>query len=184
MSDVYFCSTNSTKHDDIAHVFAGSTRPPRPLILRQLVEPLSSDLDFVVRQKAMTAYRKALVPLFVEHGALRIDYLDGLPGPMVKVFWESIGNRLCSILPPAADARRAHQVQKVCFCDGQRLHVYTGEVHGVIADAPRGTGGIHWEPAFVPDGYTQTFGEMARAQRLAASASASAFAALRANLGI
>jgi XTP/dITP diphosphohydrolase len=184
MKPVYFCSTNPEKHADVAHVFAGSPSPPRRLVPRELVEPLSSDLEVVVRAKAMAAYRKALVPLFVEHGALHVDHLNGLPGPMVKIFWEKLGDRLGSLLPPAAALRRAHQIQKVCYCDGRTLRVYTGRVEGTLADAPRGTGGLHWEPIFVPDGQTQTLGEMSRAQRLAESASAAAFAALRADLGI
>jgi XTP/dITP diphosphohydrolase len=96
---------------------------------------------------------------------------------MVKIFWEKLGDRLGAIIPPGA-TRRAQQIQKVCYCDGRRLMVFTGRVEGTIADAPRGTGGLHWEPIFVPDGQTRTLGEMSRAERLAASASAQAFAGL------
>jgi XTP/dITP diphosphohydrolase len=184
MGAVYFCSTNETKHDDVAHVFAGSASPPRRLYVRELPETLTEDHDELVREKAMAAYRKALVPLFVEHGALCIDYMNGLPGPMVKLFWARLKNNLCTLLPVEPRERRATQVQKVCYCDGRRLTVYTGRVAGTIADAPRGDGGIYWEPAFVPDGHTRTLGEMTRDERLATSASAQAFAALRVDLRI
>lgn len=185
MGAVYFCSTNTDKHADIQHIFQGSPTPPKPIVLRNLVEPLSNDLDVVVRDKAMAAYRRAMVPLFVEHGALHVDHLKGLPGPLVKVMWERLGETLCSLIP-AGESRRAHQIQKLCYCDGRKLRVYTGRVDGIIADAPRGNGGIHWEPSFMPDGDSgkRTLGEMTRAERLAASASAAAFAALRAELKI
>jgi XTP/dITP diphosphohydrolase len=39
--------------------------------------------------------------------------------------------------------------------------VFTGKVFGSIAWPPRGTRGFGYDPIFVPDGYTETFGEMA-----------------------
>ena len=35
-----------------------------------------------------------------------------------------------------------------------------GEVRGTIADAPQGTGGFGYDPVFIPDGYTETFGTL------------------------
>ena len=35
-----------------------------------------------------------------------------------------------------------------------------GEVRGRIALAPAGTGGFGYDPAFIPDGYDKTFGEL------------------------
>jgi XTP/dITP diphosphohydrolase len=37
---------------------------------------------------------------------------------------------------------------------------FTGEVHGTLVWPPRGARGFGYDPIFVPDGYTQTFGEM------------------------
>lgn len=39
--------------------------------------------------------------------------------------------------------------------------VFTGKVFGAITWPPRGTRGFGYDPIFVPDGYTETFGEMA-----------------------
>jgi XTP/dITP diphosphohydrolase len=36
----------------------------------------------------------------------------------------------------------------------------TGTVEGVVASAPRGSGGFGYDPVFVPDGETQTVGEL------------------------
>lgn len=178
---IYFVSSNERKHEDMQYVFKGSERAPRPLRM-EVPEVLSSDLDTVVREKAVAAYRLALVPLFVEHGGLFIEHLNGFPGPLVKPFWERLQDKICSLIP-AGESRAARVEQKICYCDGRTLRVYTGSVHGEIAPERRGDGGIHWEPMFIPAGHTLTLGQMPREERLRCSASAEALQAFRRDLG-
>ncbi len=178
---LYFVSSNPTKHADVTRIFADSRTPPG-MLRRDLVEILSFDLETVVKEKAKAAYRADQVPLFVEHGALYLEHLNGLPGPMVKLFWERLDHRLCEIVP--AGARRARVEQMVCHCDGRRLTVYKSVVEGVIATEKRGTGGMHWEPMFIPDGHSKTFGEMDPDERIEAHAATRAYRALRAALGV
>jgi len=83
------------------------------------------------------------VPLFVEHGALYIDHLNQYPGPMVRLFWEKLGDTICSLIPDGA-SRAARVVQKVCYCDGKRLQVFEATVKGTILREAQGQGGIHW----------------------------------------
>ena len=179
---VYLSSSNPLKYSDVTQCFEGSASPPRWL-RQDVTEILSSDLDALVRAKAMAAYRQALVPLFVEHGGLYIDHMKGLPGPLVKPFWEKLEERICELIPEGA-TRRAHVVQMVCYCDGKVLRTYEGRMEGVIAPERRGDGGIHWEPVFIPDGLTQTLGEMAQDQKLRWSGTAKAYAQLRSYLAI
>jgi XTP/dITP diphosphohydrolase len=179
---LYFVSSNLKKHQDVARIFGDSESPPRSL-MQPLVEVLSSDLETIVKEKARVAYKQALVPLLVEHGALYIDYLNGLPGPLVKLFWEKLGDRLPSLLPATA-SRRAEVIQMVCYCDEKKLHVYKGQIRGTIAEQKRGSEGIHWEPMFIPDGHEKTLGEMQPDERIAAQAATLAYKALRKDLGI
>ncbi|KYF51619.1 hypothetical protein BE08_27805, partial [Sorangium cellulosum] len=182
MGMVYFVSASERKLEDMAHAWQGGTTPLRPLRL-DVPEVLSSDLDTVVRQKAIAAYRLALVPLFVEHGGLFIEHLNGFPGPLVKPFWERLQDRICSLIPPGL-SRAARVVQKVCYCDGRTLRVYTGSVLGEIACERQGDGGTHWEPMFIPAGHTRTLGQMPREERLRCSASAEAVRAFRSDIGL
>lgn len=179
---VYFVSSNKQKHEDVARLFRGSKSPPRSLY-QPLVEVLSWDLETVVREKAKAAYQRALVPLIVEHGALYIDHFEGLPGPMVKLFWERLDHDLPGKIPAGA-SRRAHVIQVVCYCDGRRFQLYKGRVDGVIAPEKRGPRGMHWEPMFIPDGHTKTLGEMRTDERLAAQAFTQAYKELRRDLRI
>ncbi|NNC21179.1 non-canonical purine NTP pyrophosphatase [Corallococcus exiguus] len=179
---LYFCSSNPQKHADVAHFFRDSKSPPRAL-WQEVIEVLSSDLSTVVREKALAAYKTALVPLFVEHGGLYIDHLKGLPGPLVKPFWTALQGDICTLIPDGS-SRRAHVVQMVCYCDGKKLQLFEGRVDGTIALERRGDQGIHWEPVFIPDGQSRTIGEMALDEKLAFGANAQAYAQLRAELGI
>ena len=40
------------------------------------------------------------------------------------------------------------------------VELFKGTVDGTLIWPPRGTNGFGYDPMFVPDGYTQTFGEM------------------------
>jgi non-canonical purine NTP pyrophosphatase (RdgB/HAM1 family) len=179
---LYFVSSNRQKHADVARIFADSKRPLR-ILDRELVEILSSKLDDVVKAKAKAAYRATMVPVLVEHGALYIDYLKEFPGPMVKLFWQKLGDHLPTLIPSGVP-RTARVKQMVCYCDEKRLHVYSGEVTGVIAPERLGSAGIHWDSMFIPDGHTKTLGEMGADERIAAHAFGKAYAAMRADHGI
>ena len=58
--------------------------------------------------------------------------------------------------------------------------VFEGRVFGTLAWPPRGYRGFGYDPIFVPEGYTQTFGEMAPAEKNALSHRMRAFEKLMA----
>ena len=59
--------------------------------------------------------------------------------------------------------RRARFVSVVAIAspDGTILNLSEGISEGIITSVPRGTGGFGYDPVFVPDGYDQTFAELA-----------------------
>ena len=58
--------------------------------------------------------------------------------------------------------RSAHFVCVLCLADaeGRVLFETRGTFPGVITDQPRGDNGFGYDPMFLPDGHTRTFGEM------------------------
>ena len=58
--------------------------------------------------------------------------------------------------------------------------VFEGKAFGTLAWPPRGRRGFGYDPIFVPEGYTQTFGEMAPAEKNALSHRMRAFEKLMA----
>lgn len=71
--------------------------------------------------------------------------------------------KLLSALEAVGDAnRRAAFVCVMAVSDetGTARFTAEGRCSGTIAAAPRGSGGFGYDPVFVPDGYTKTFGEL------------------------
>ena len=125
-----------------------------------LPEVQALDLETVIASKAQLAC-KVLggAPVIVEDTGLFIDCWKGLPGALIRWFEETVGPAgICSMLEGFAD-RRARAQTMVAAYDGS-LEVFSGEVHGQIAHAPRGDQGFGWDTIFIPDGETRTFGEM------------------------
>jgi len=52
---------------------------------------------------------------------------------------------------------------------GQLTRVFEGKVFGTVVWPPRGTRGFGYDPIFVPEGYSETFGEMHPAKKNAMS---------------
>ena len=62
------------------------------------------------------------------------------------------------------------------------LHVFEGEVHGRLTFPPRGTKGFGYDPIFVADGMSETFGEIDPSLKHSISHRARAFEKLKAFL--
>jgi XTP/dITP diphosphohydrolase len=155
--DWYYTTSNPEKLREFRHVFGTSSRIGYLSI--PVMEILEVELEKLIVAKATEAYRAARVPVLVEHGALCIDALNGLPGALVKPVWTALGTGLCSLVPPTHRTARVRSA--FCFCDGRERKVLLAEVEGEIASTPAGNGGFHWDPLFIPKGETRTFAEMA-----------------------
>ena len=125
-----------------------------------LPEVQALDLETVIAQKAQLAYG-ALggAPVIVEDTGLFIKCWKGLPGALIRWFEETVGPAgICSMLEGFSD-RSARAQTIVAAYDGS-LQLFSGEVRGQIAKAPRGDHGFGFDKIFIPDGETRTFGEM------------------------
>ena len=77
--------------------------------------------------------------------------------------------------------RRAKFVCLLCLANPQgAVQFFEGTVAGCLVWPPRGTKGFGYDPMFVPDGHSITFGEMDPDKKHAISHRARAFAAFRA----
>jgi XTP/dITP diphosphohydrolase len=52
----------------------------------------------------------------------------------------------------------------ICWPDG-RVETFEGRVDGELVFPPRGTAGFGYDPIFLPDGHSRTFGEMTSAEK-------------------
>lgn len=143
-----------------------------------LPELQSLDLEEIIRAKAEAASAAVGQPVLVEDTSLAFSVWNGLPGPLIRWFLESVGNAgILRMLDGHAD-RTAVAQSAVAYTDGIGTHVFVGETRGQIALAPRGDKDFGWGPIFEPDGVGRTFGEMERAEKHRYSMRARALAQL------
>ena len=125
-----------------------------------IYEIQSLDLEEIARHKAQEAYKQVEKPVLVEDTSLIFNALNLLPGPLIKWFLTSLNNEgLCTLLDSYKD-RSA--VAEVCFAlyDGSEVRIFKGEAKGTISKVPKGEQGFGWDPIFIPEGYSITWGEM------------------------
>lgn len=104
-----------------------------------------------------------------DDSGLEVEALGGVPG-IYSARYGGDGataaermNKLLSELSRTGDAtRRARFVCVIALTDSASAQVktFTGTCEGRIADEPRGSGGFGYDPIFIPDGYTESFGEL------------------------
>ena len=119
--------------------------------------------------KALGYARQAGVFTLADDSGLEIDALEGAPGVRSARYlgdhasYADRMNALLTALKAANDvARTARFVCALAIASDKQEMLYTteGTCEGRIAGSPRGTGGFGYDPVFLPEGFTQTFGEL------------------------
>ena len=74
---------------------------------------------------------------------------------------EAVEQKLRAQGAATPDRRAAHFVSSLCVAwpDGH-VEDFEGRVDGTLVWPPRGGKGFGYDPMFLPDGYSRTFGEM------------------------
>jgi XTP/dITP diphosphohydrolase len=126
---------------------------------RKLDEIQHEDVDALVRDKCIKAFRLIGRPVFVEHTGLFIEALNGFPGGLTKLFWDTVGAERVADLFGRNGGSRVLARTRIGYCDGERVHQFEGAVSGVFAPEPRGESSA-WDCVFVPEGFDETFAEL------------------------
>ena len=133
--------------------------------------------------KALAAATASGKPALADDSGLVVDALDGDPG-IYSARWAGAKKDFVLAMSKVEDAlqakraqdRRAHFVAALAlgWPDGH-LETFVGRVYGTLVWPPRGNHGFGYDPMFVPDGHTQTFGEFDPAYKHSISHRADAF---------
>jgi len=123
----------------------------------------------VALEKAKVAYALLKRPVIVEDAGVELKALGGFPGPFIK-FWEKLGGleSICRAADGLKD-RRAEAVCALVAYDARGPQPFEGRAAGTIAPSPRGTQGFGWDPVFIPEGDSRTWGEVTPAEKDARS---------------
>jgi XTP/dITP diphosphohydrolase len=147
-----------------------------------LPEPEETEDSFIgnAKLKALAATRASNLPALADDSGICVDSLDGAPG-IFSARWagptKDFGNAMDRVLKGiAGKPRGAHFVAALALAwPDDHCEVFEGKVFGTLADAPRGSRGFGYDPIFIPDGHTITFGEMDPAKKHEMSHRAVAF---------
>ena len=138
-----------------------------------LAEPDETGRSFQAnaRIKAITAALASHLPAFADDSGLTVDALGGDPG-IYSARWagpqkdfslamRTVEDKLRACGADAPAQRRAHFVSALCVAwpDGH-AEEFEARVDGALVWPPRGDKGFGYDPMFLPDGHSRTFGEM------------------------
>jgi XTP/dITP diphosphohydrolase len=139
----------------------------------KLPEPDETGMSFRenARIKAEAAATASGLPAFSDDSGLAVDALDGAPG-IYSARWagpdknfpramETIEQKLGEHGATTPERRKAQFVSALCVAwpDGH-TEEFEARVDGTLVWPPRGDQGFGYDPMFLPDGHTRTFGEM------------------------
>lgn len=135
-----------------------------------LPEPEESGLTFAdnARIKATAAARASGLPAFADDSGLVVEALGGEPG-IYSSRWAGPNKDFAAAMQAIEDKvrasgngnRRAHFVSALCLAwpDGH-TEDFEARVDGTLVWPPRSSQGFGYDPIFLPDGHSRTFGEM------------------------
>ncbi len=155
---LYFITSNDYKKEEVVKIFTGTSIELQVVAL-QIQELMHIDLEVIVKDKLLKAYKAFGLPCAVEHGAIHIDALNRLPGGISKVVWDSVGDKICNFIQ-AGESRSAIAKSLVGYCDGKKMYFFPGETKGEIAQEAKGDRKFQWDPIFIPNGSSSTYAEL------------------------
>ncbi|WP_295556870.1 RdgB/HAM1 family non-canonical purine NTP pyrophosphatase [uncultured Hyphomicrobium sp.] len=158
----------------------------------KLIEPEETEPTFEgnARLKALAAAEASGLPSLADDSGLEVDALGGAPG-IYSARWAGPGKDFALAMERVHDALaekgawdglppRANFISVLCLAWPTGEHrLFVGRVFGTLRWPARGGNGFGYDPMFVPDGASQTFGEMEPEAKYAVSHRTRAFEAFK-----
>lgn len=116
--------------------------------------------------KARTAYSLFNIPVLADDSGLCVAALGGAPGIYsARYAGEPVNpdrniDKLLSELSTEKEPLTAHFNSTLAFINGTDEFVFEGLLKGQIIRERRGKNGFGYDPVFIPDGYSETLGEL------------------------
>ncbi|MBO0904098.1 RdgB/HAM1 family non-canonical purine NTP pyrophosphatase [Jiella sonneratiae] len=126
--------------------------------------------------KALAAMRATGLASLSDDSGIAIEALNGDPG-VYSADWageprdfamamRNVEEKLQAAGATTPETRRATFVAVLCLArPGQEPIFFRGEVDGTVVWPPRGDKGFGYDPIFLPEGESRTFGEMMSAEK-------------------
>ena len=167
-----FNVTDLAAHPEIPHIAESGTTFQENAILKA-----------VAVSKRMPGF------VIADDSGLEVEALGGAPGihsaryAGMNATDQEKTDKLLKELTRVGATKNARRARFRCVlalaCKGNVLGAFEGIIEGQIADRPHGSHGFGYDPIFMPEGFQQTFGELAPAEKNQLSHRARALEKLR-----
>jgi XTP/dITP diphosphohydrolase len=165
--ELIFASNNPNKVKEIQHIvpsFFHIISLKEGGIEIDIPEPHNT-LEENAREKSTTIFKLTGKDCFSEDTGLEVFALNGAPGVKSARYAgepvDSVNNmrKLLLELGDRTDRRARFRTVISCILNGKET-LFEGICEGTINKIPMGSNGFGYDPVFVPDGETRSFGEM------------------------
>ena len=182
---------NQGKLEEIRHLFEPFKIDIIGANQLNITEPEETE-DSVAGNALITAHFSAKMsnlPSFADESGIKIDALNGAPGVYTANWAETSGGRdfvyamekthnaLSEVDAPYPRSAQFRCTLVLAWPDGHD-EVFEGVIEGSLVWPMRGENGHGYDPIFLPNGYSETFGEMDRWEKNKISHRADAFSKL------
>jgi non-canonical purine NTP pyrophosphatase (RdgB/HAM1 family) len=142
-----------------------------------LIEPEETGTTFLENAtiKAVTAMKATGLPALADDSGMCVNALDGAPG-VYSADWagpdkdfKRAMNDVHTKMGDAADKGAQFMCILVLAYPDGRIEKFEGVCEGEIVWPPRGLDGFGYDPMFLPEGQSKTFGEMSSDEKHAIS---------------
>jgi non-canonical purine NTP pyrophosphatase (RdgB/HAM1 family) len=151
---LYFVTGNPNKFSD-AKAFLGDVEQ----LDIDLPEIQGIDPHVIMKAKLEEAFKHHKGEFMLDDVSLRMDCLNGLPGPLIKWFIKSMGMDGIAALAEKLGNTKAEVSTIIAYAKSpEDIIFFEGRAKGDIVK-PRGQGGFGWDVIFQPEGSDITYAE-------------------------
>lgn len=184
MKELIFATHNQNKVEEVKAVFKEhNIKSLADLDYHTEIEETAKTFEGNALLKAKHIYQVFKTPVFADDSGLEVAALDGAPGVYSARYAGEEKNhkknntKLLGDLAQTTN-RKAQFKTVIAYVDANTEIYFEGIVKGEIATALSGTGGFGYDPLFIPEGYSETFGALPREIKLKLSHRSRAITAL------
>jgi non-canonical purine NTP pyrophosphatase (RdgB/HAM1 family) len=160
---IYFITSNKNKFNEVNKILNDVEQ-----LDMDLLEIQTLDAKEIIKEKLKEAARVHKGPFIVEDTGLYLTCMDGLPGPFIKFFLNTVGRKGVYKIAQSFGDFDAEARTHVGYYNKGEIKFFEGIVKGKIIKET-GPSDFGWDPIFVPEGYNKSFQQMTREEKNAVS---------------
>ncbi|SDC01085.1 RdgB/HAM1 family non-canonical purine NTP pyrophosphatase [Niabella drilacis] len=167
MIELIFATNNENKVREIRQALPGGfaiISLKEAGILKEIPEPHPT-LEANATEKSTVIYQLTGKNCFSEDSGLETEALNGAPGVLSARFaggepeYASNTEKLLALLKDQENRKARFKTVISVIINGKE-ELFEGLCSGTIAPEPRGNNGFGYDPVFIPEGSSKTFGQM------------------------